>query len=283
MTATVRKEWLLHLLHLAEGGASDFHLESPWCEGNSVFNDGHEYFKFQTNLDECGTTSYEVPVEDRIIYSNYVYSQRGSRVIEIECCYDTEYTIAPIHIVANPCSVTVTLKGFGTFNITASLYVTNLFTELFNIDNFPIMVCDGVIIYFGIQLVSNDASLEMFVENCYASESDDPHDPGSTHFPLIVDGCPDDVITVFATGSPHVNHYGWDAYDVVNTDDVEPGEEVDLYIHCAVVVCKLNEIGTRCEQGCLNRGRRGYNQASGTSDSTFITHGPLRKSNNCGN
>ena len=84
-------------------------------------------------------------------------------------------------------SVMVTLRGFGTFNISGSLYTSDLFDTLFDETEFPIMICDGILVYFGIQVELNDPTLELFTENCYASESDDPY-ADVVHYNMIVNG-----------------------------------------------------------------------------------------------
>ena len=84
-------------------------------------------------------------------------------------------------------SVSVTVRGFGTFNITASLYKSDLFVTLFDENEFPLMICDGILIYLGIQVALNDPTLELFTENCYASESDDPY-ADVVHYNMIVNG-----------------------------------------------------------------------------------------------
>ncbi|XP_077981679.1 uncharacterized protein LOC144436700 [Glandiceps talaboti] len=288
MTATISVEWLQELLPETPNDPQWYSLnwDEPGCKGYWRFIGGKEYYEFTTGLEGCGTTSFEKPEEDRIVYTNIIHTHRGTEVFELECCYETEYTIAPIHIITNPCCVLVTLRGFGTFNITASLYTNSTFTILFNEKDFPLMICDGVLICFGIRVELHDSSLELAAEECYASESDDPQAP-VTQYPIITNGCPNPDTLNFETNDLLTLHFCWDAYDAVNRDDVEDGEEINLYIHCKVHVCKIDEAGTRCDEldevNC-NKKRRAIADMSvdsGATATTFITHGPLQKSKNC--
>ncbi|XP_077979849.1 uncharacterized protein LOC144435157 [Glandiceps talaboti] len=285
MIATISVEWLHQLLPNHENDQpGDYHLNEYDCVGKGRYIGQKDYYEFITDLEGCGTTSYEKPGDNRITYTNIIRTGRGTEIFELECCYETEYTIAPIHIITNPCCVLVTLQGFGTFNITATLYTDGTFITLFNENDFPLMICDGVFICFGIRVELHDPSLELFAEECYASESEDPQGMGP-HYEMITNGCPnnDNTLIPYGTNDDLTLHFCWDAYDVVNRDDVEDGEEINLYIHCKVHVCKKNEAGTRCAQGCQKRKRREISDLSddGDSTSTFITHGPLQKSNNC--
>ncbi|XP_077977099.1 uncharacterized protein LOC144432706 [Glandiceps talaboti] len=284
MVVSVAVNWLHELFPLQQTGPGKYHLNDDNCVGKGRYIGGKEYYAFVTGLNECGTTSAEHPEGSRITYTNIIHSERGTEIFELECCYETEYTIAPIKIITNPCCVLVTLKGFGTFNITASLYTSDNFLILFNEDAFPLMICDGVLIYFGIQVDLNDPTLELFTEDCYASESDDPN-ANVVKYDMIINGCIQSDVDEYIADSL-TKHYTWDAYDVVNRYDVEDGEEVTLYIHCKVHVCKKDEVGTRCYEGCIDRKRRTaeiMDADTSPSTSTFITHGPLKKTSSCDN
>ncbi|XP_077980104.1 uncharacterized protein LOC144435382 [Glandiceps talaboti] len=281
--ATISVDWLHKLLPHQNSEPGGYYLNDANCVGRGRYVGGQYYYEFTTDLDGCGTTSYEKTDDNRIVYTNVIHTEKGTEIFELECCYETEYTIVPIHIITNPCCVLVTLRGFGTFNITATLYTNDSFTTLFNENDFPLMICDGVFICFGIRVELHDPTLVLFAEECYASESEDPHAIGP-HYEMISNGCRDNNTMIpYVTNDDLTLHFCWDAYDVVNRDDVEDGEEINLYIHCKVHVCKKNEAGTRCQQGCQERKRREISDLSddGDSTSTFITHGPLKKSNNC--
>ncbi|XP_006815157.2 zonadhesin-like [Saccoglossus kowalevskii] len=281
----LEEQWILTALSLQTANANDFHLTDPTCTGTtSIAISGAVSYYFETAIDECDTESTEVEVDgmQRILYTNYVYSKRGTLMAKMQCCFDTEYTIAPIHIVANPCQVDVVLKGFGTFTFENALYTNDTFTTLFDPRAFPIEICDGVLIYFEISVVTTDPGLQLFVEHCVATESIDPSEGGEYDEEIIINGCPDDNI-LFEHTSPNPNwqkQYEWDAYNMVN-DRPDNGENIDIYIHCSVVVCKVGEVGTRCSEGCIGSNKRSVYDPDSTSESTVISHGPLKKSSNC--
>nr|XP_006815828.1 PREDICTED: low-density lipoprotein receptor-related protein-like [Saccoglossus kowalevskii] len=102
MSAVVSKSYILELLHHSGANASYFHLNDPACTGIDVIHDGEDAFLFETFLFDCGTISIEKPKDKSIEYINMVYTERGTKIIELLCCYGTEYIIAPIYIEANP-------------------------------------------------------------------------------------------------------------------------------------------------------------------------------------
>ncbi|XP_077977697.1 uncharacterized protein LOC144433262 [Glandiceps talaboti] len=284
MVATISTEWLNEMLPHDNSGPSGYYLNNENCTGKGVYIGGKEYYQFSTGLQDCGTTSIERIEDDRIVFTNIVYSESegGLEIIEMECCYETLYEIT-IKVITNPCSVLVTLRGFGTFNVTASLYDSDAFLTLFDEADFPLRICKDVLIYFGIHVELNINTLELFIENCYATESEDPHANVDRHY-MITDGCIGSEVTEFAADSL-TKHFAWAAYDVVNRDGVVPGQEIIFYIHCEVHVCRKYEVGTRCSMGCIPaRKRRSTLEMKGSagSTSTFITHGPIKKSDNCG-
>ncbi|XP_077977696.1 oncoprotein-induced transcript 3 protein-like [Glandiceps talaboti] len=293
MTALVAVSWLDEVLPGYSDTAEDYRLNGDKCVGVSRRVGNKE---FSTTVEHCGTTSVEHSADSTIVYYNTIRTSRGTQILEIECVYKTVYDIAPIMVITNPCSVMVTLQGFGSFNITASLFKTQEFKEsdLFDEKDFPIMICDGVLIYFGLQVNIRDTNLELFTEECYASENVDPNADVAKHY-MIVDGCRRNNIEEFGSDSL-TNNYGWDAFEVVNDiggDDSDyrlievQAEEMTLYIHSRVHVCRKNVVGTRCSQGCMNRKRRSVSDLIDTdypgSTSTVITHGPLTKPPTCGN
>ena len=45
-------------------------------------------------------------------------------------------------------------------------------------------------------------------------------------------------------------HYGIDVYDLANGDNITVDQDIDLYLHCYVVLCRINDVGTPCDLVC---------------------------------
>nr|XP_002732423.1 PREDICTED: oncoprotein-induced transcript 3 protein-like [Saccoglossus kowalevskii] len=284
LSISLEENWILKALSLQTANVQNFHLTDVSCTGKRVTVDGNVIYVFETGLNDCGTEVTEMEIEGvhRILYTNYVHSKRGTMIAKMECCFDTEYTIAPMHIVANPCHVDVTLVGSGTFTVENALCTNDTFAALFDPTAFPIAICDGVLIYFEIGCITIDPGLELFVETCFATDNFDPTDSNSVHADLIEDGClNEDTMVEYTSPNPQwTKRYGWDAYNMVN-DRPDGEENIDIYIHCNVVICKAGEVGTRCSEGCLGRKKRSVYDSKFTSGSSIIIQGPLKKSSNC--
>ncbi|XP_077983188.1 CUB and zona pellucida-like domain-containing protein 1 [Glandiceps talaboti] len=254
--------------------AADFHLRDPSCIGSM----SDDVFVFEAMLNNCGTKRMEVSNGQGIGYKNLVYSAEGTPVLEMNCIYTTGYDIEAVHIITNPCVLLAHFIGFDTFNLSVTLYKDDSFSgHLDPVTDFPIQICDSTLLYFGIMIDNNDDYLELFVENCFISESVYPELTAPT-YDFITDGClTDDVAELDVVPANrlerHYSVYVYGAIHLINTTVV--GENIDLYLHCSVDVCKVDEPGTPCDLGCMN-GRKRRDSIGLTKP--FVTHGPFNYS-----
>ncbi|XP_077980627.1 uncharacterized protein LOC144435859 [Glandiceps talaboti] len=255
MLLAVTQDWLIHILNIGDAEAGDFHFNFINCTGHMI----DDLFVFETMLGDCGTTSM---VEDgkAINYTNTVYNDRGTGVIEMTCVYPMEYELEPIYFIANPCALLAHFLGIGTFSAVTSLYTNDTFTALLNpATDYPVEICNGTLIYFGIAIDTNDGDLELFVKNCFMSES---VNPGlSPTYDFITDGCLTDRVNEYDVLPVYVfekKHYGVDVYDVVHGVDVGVGDNIELYLHCSIVTCLIYQDETPCDLVCMDNSSNYY-------------------------
>ncbi|XP_077977436.1 oncoprotein-induced transcript 3 protein-like [Glandiceps talaboti] len=275
MSVVITKNKLMDALDLTDVDPTDFHLEEESCIGSM----SGDMLVFATMLYSCGTTSLVLTNSNNISYTNMVYSKRGTEVIEMTCVYPLQYDLEAIHIITNPCDILIHYMGFGTYNTSATLYTDATFTATLEpATDFPVEICDGTLIYFGITVDNDEAFLEMLVKNCFISMSNDPGNP-LPKYDYITDGClvPDYVFEYDVSPTNELEkHYGIDVYDLANGDNITVDQDIDLYLHCSVVLCRINDVGTPCDLGCTNSPQRKalLDKVDGSTQ-TLVTHGPF--------
>ncbi|XP_077990554.1 uncharacterized protein LOC144444877 [Glandiceps talaboti] len=172
----------------------------------------------------------------------------------------------------------INFVGFGTFMPSGKLYSNDTFTGPVNpTTDFPIEICDGTLIYFGIVVDTVDDGLELFAKNCYISESENPESSATT-YDFIVDGCLGDSVVVFEVSPTDEleKHFGVSLYDIVQGMNAGVGQDIDLYIHCYAVICIKEEVGTPCDMGCMNtRKRRTVPDVTNESTNAYVSTGPF--------
>ncbi|XP_077977193.1 uncharacterized protein LOC144432789 [Glandiceps talaboti] len=273
MFVAVPMEWMATEFQLGETDATGFHLNDPSCVG--TMEDG--VFVFRTMLYNCLTTSLELQ-DGNISYSNMVFSAGNRKLFEMTCLYPTEYHIAaPIHIVSNPCPSFVHFLGFGKYTIEATFYSNNSFTGTLDpATDFPIVICDDTFIYFGIAVKSNDYNLELLVQNCFISDSADPR-LSSVSYDILTDACLSAGVAGYeqVSGNTLEKLFCVDISDILQGVKVTVADDIELYLHCSIMVCKIDDVGTPCDLGCVNGLKREFGEVTTGSTHSFITHGPF--------
>ncbi|XP_077977195.1 uncharacterized protein LOC144432790 [Glandiceps talaboti] len=272
MFVAVSMEWMATELHIGETDATEFHLNDPSCEGTM----GDGVFVFRTMFYNCLTTSLELQ-DGNVSYSNMVFSAGNREIIEMTCLYPVEYDVAPIHIVANPCHRFVHFLGFGTYTVEATLYSDDSFTDTLDpATEFPIVICEDTFIYFGIAVKSNDYNLELLVQNCFMSDNADPG-LSSVSYGILTDGCLSDGVAGYeqASGNALEKLFCVNIWDILQGVFVSIPDDIDLYLHCSVRICIIDDVGTPCDLACVNGLKRELGEITTGSSHSFITHGPF--------
>ncbi|XP_066283348.1 uncharacterized protein [Branchiostoma lanceolatum] len=257
---------------------SSMHLRDPAC--TAVFNATHA--TFSTALDECGTTAAENGTTSKIVYTNDVFasllqsSPDGADVITrttedrwtFNCHYVRDDSVAVGALFPVPPPSVVVLHGEGTFTFSMNLYRSDGFSRPYAQSDFPVEVVVNDDVYFGISVEAAVSGLVLFVDNCKATPSSTPGD--SIEYYIIQNGCDqDDTLQEFPIASATSAHYGISAFKFTN-------ESLPfVYLHCDVMVCLENTLGSRCDEGCVSARRRRRAADDGVEERATLVQGPI--------
>ncbi|XP_077999636.1 ZP domain-containing protein-like [Glandiceps talaboti] len=245
---------------------------SEKCTG-SVDDDN---FVITTNLYDCGTTIVEETAVN-ISYNNIVYRESGSELFEITCVYPLVYDVK-VKIIANPCHLLAHFLGFGTFSVEATLYRDESFTTILDPNtDFPVEVCDGSLVYFGISVDNEDNMVAEGIKSCVLSDSSGPGVSNTFQVLLVSSNCPvSDHVSEIAADSDSEKRYSMGIYELVNWG-ILPEEDVELYVHCVVDLCQKGQAGSLCSTDCNGSSeyRRDVSDIMSEETETIISHGPF--------
>ncbi|CAN0168674.1 unnamed protein product [Lampetra fluviatilis] len=257
---------------------NDMRLNDPTLPGCSLVDDG-DFITFDIGIDDCGTVCQES--NSSMIFSQMLTLKdhkegqvitRNFKDIELllTCVYDKRKKLA-ISFTPDTSSIFITEKGLGDFIFTIDLFTTDAFALAYRRNDFPVHYKRNQEIYLQLT-VKSTLSITLFAENCYATPSGDPSD--SIRYDLLKDGCPTDPTWRSYSSFLKKNQFSFTAFNLI-------GNFHQVFVHCDVIVCKVGEPNTRCQQGCLPAGggsarrRRSAEEGVVQSEVHTISRGPL--------
>ncbi|CAN0168497.1 unnamed protein product [Lampetra fluviatilis] len=258
--------------------ASDTRLNDPTPPGCSLVDDG-DFITFDIGITDCGAVCQET--NSSIIFSQSVTLKEDERgqvitrnfndiVVLITCVYDKRKNLA-VSFTPDTSSIFITEKGLGDFVFIIDLFTTDAFALAYRRNDFPVHYKKSQEVYLQLA-VKSTVSIALFTENCYATPSGDPHD--SIRYDLLKDGCPTDPTWRSYSSFLKKNQFSFTAFNFI-------GNFHQVFVHCDVIVCKVGEPNTRCQQGCLPTGggsarrRRSAEEGVVQSEVHTISRGPL--------
>ncbi|XP_070543218.1 uncharacterized protein [Ptychodera flava] len=248
---------------------NDLQLVDPECTGYSNVT----HVTFETTHSACGTTFTET--SHHIIYQNTVSNRftdedviRRLREVEIpfECVYSRKGR-ADASFVVDSEKLYLTETGQGNFSFNLDFYHDVSYETPYYDYEYPIEVSLGERIYVGAAVETNTTDLELFLDTCKGTPTDDPNH--STQYVFIENGCiKDATVQLHPVDNPSEKHFSIEAFDFVESSTSL------VYIHCDMLVCNATDPSSRCQHGCVLRHRRDVREVSSLGSRT-LTQGPI--------
>ncbi|XP_068108713.1 uncharacterized protein [Hyperolius riggenbachi] len=248
----------LDMVTEANLNVSDIHLEDPSCRGTE--DDDYVYIKIPAN--KCGTKI--VTEEDDIIYINTVFGTvPGTAVhrieIPVQCKMDTDeglkWGFGP--------EVTDMLSE-GEYAIFLRLYRDEDFKD--QITTYPYGIDMHSTLYVEFKLESDDAGLQLLVENCLAVPTLDDADRNYT---ILQKGCPVD-------STLERNDYSDDRVERFNLHVFKFYRVGQVFLQCDVTICHNSSTPNRCTEGCVSkRPKRDVRSTKVELGSLKLSQGPF--------
>ncbi|KAK2854257.1 hypothetical protein Q5P01_006918 [Channa striata] len=227
-------------------------------------------------LNACGT---EIEEDDKnLIFKNEITSTDSrrpgliTRKHKMEVKFSCQYSkkgIKTLEFTPHRRNVTVNEIGLGTFTYQFEFFPDDRFQMRFDPNSYPLKYDLGARIYMQIKATSSLNNVELFVESCTAAPYDTPN-PDQT-YSIITNGCKvDSTVKTYSPAHAKQFQFSMEAFKFIGLHD-------QVYITCAVLMCKTGNPYTRCSQGCISSGdRRRRREAVIQTANHFVSQGPLR-------
>ncbi|KAM5142287.1 CUB and zona pellucida-like domain-containing protein 1 [Mantella aurantiaca] len=219
---------------------------------------------FEVPFKSCGTVK---KVEDHTIYyTNTIFAstvgvitRRKQLQIIVTCELDSD-SIAEIMYVTEDDIIQDQTES-GNYEVNLAFYPTKDFITPVQDSPYFIELDESVFLQATVQ--SPDSDLTVFVDTCFASPQANFQSP---NYDLIRRGCiKDNTYLNFASGSGYAR-FSFSAFKFLNAHS-------SVYLQCQLVICDINDVGSRCNQGCVTRQRRDLGSKVWKTNAVL---GPLR-------
>ncbi|XP_031657851.1 zona pellucida glycoprotein d isoform X1 [Oncorhynchus kisutch] len=189
--------------------------------------------------------------------------------IEYTCIYPYIRTVSLPYPIIPFSSETVMRMGELDAKVEMALFTDHTYTEAFQ--SSPLIhLRDRV--YVEIKVVELEDVFHLRVNECWATQSPKPNQTDSSVHTLLRNGCVNDETVTFlnttmgANGEASTIRYSFDMFRFV----VEPH---DLYLHCAVRLCSLDD-----DEPCIPECKSITKRAAVRGDPTqgLLSYGPIR-------
>uniref|UniRef100_A0A8C5N360 ZP domain-containing protein n=1 Tax=Leptobrachium leishanense TaxID=445787 RepID=A0A8C5N360_9ANUR len=257
-------------------GLYDNHLRlnDPQC----LLSSNSTHHIASVGFNSCGTEIEET--EDRIVFKNQITSfdnindvitRKHQVIINFNCSFPKKERLS-ISFQPKKNIYEFTEAGFGKFTYKFRFFTDNRFVQTRS----SLVFLLREMIYMEIQVTSSVPNVQLFVDSCRATPRDNPSDP--VFYNIVKYGCSRDDTLVIYEGNRTISRFGLEAFTFI-------GNYEQVYISCAVMLCKLGDPSTRCSRGCINqpfggttanRRRRSIISEATESLQHFISQGPLR-------
>uniref|UniRef100_Q8CIZ5-4 Isoform 2 of Scavenger receptor cysteine-rich domain-containing protein DMBT1 n=1 Tax=Rattus norvegicus TaxID=10116 RepID=Q8CIZ5-4 len=198
----------------------------------------------------CGTTKQAD--NETINYSNFlkaavsngIIKRRKDLHIHVSCKMLQNTWVNTMYITNN--TVEIQEVQYGNFDVNISFYTSSSF--LYPVTSSPYYVDLDQNLYLQAEVLHSDTSLALFVDTCVASPH--PNDFSSLTYDLIRSGCiRDETYQSYSSPSPRITRFKFSSFHFLNRFP-------SVYLQCKLVVCRANDVSSRCYRGCVVRSKR---------------------------
>jgi len=252
---------------------SSLHLQDPTCKVSFV-NDTHAFLN--APLDGCGTQ--QRTSEKYFIYINTMtgdekssksraeITRKGRLKFEFKCSFKKLQVLSIVSYSPRQKGVRIADDGVGNFTFEMDMFKDPEYDIVVN--QYPVTVQPGQLMYFKVNVKSRDRRLLTFLEECWVTPTPDPSD--KTKHILIKQGCSRDSSLQYVYKKSSLQKFTFKAFRFRYVVSER------LYVHCKVVTCRMSDVGSVCDRGCKeDRRQRRENTKLIMDKDVFLSLGPV--------
>ncbi|XP_078500103.1 scavenger receptor cysteine-rich domain-containing protein DMBT1-like isoform X22 [Lissotriton helveticus] len=241
MEAVIPTDYLLSLGYLPW----DVSLNDPGCDPEIT----QLFIIFKIPYGGCGTARQLK--NSTVTYSNTLRASPSGVVItrqkklsmDLHCQMYQDAIVEFTYIADDIIEISET--EYGHYEVNLSFYQSSYFYQ--PIIQSPYQVSLNQELYLQATLQSSDPDLQVFIDTCEASPSED-HFTMQT-YDIIRNGCVRDSTYQTYESPMDEARFSFRAFDFLRYHP-------NVYLRCKMVVCSINDNSSRCRQGCLMRRKR---------------------------
>nr|DBA15034.1 TPA: hypothetical protein GDO54_004296 [Pyxicephalus adspersus] len=239
--------------------ANELTLINKTCVANSA-----NPIVFEVPFGSCGTVK---KVKDHTVYyTNTIFASTAGVItrhrqlqIIVTCELESDSIAEIMYVTEN--DIIQDQAESGKYDVSLAFYPNEDFIAPVLESPYFIELNESVFLQATVQ--SSDPDLTVFVDTCFASPQANFQAP---NYDLIRRGCiKDNTYHNFPSGSRYAR-FNFSAFKFLNAHP-------SVYLQCQLVICDINDSGSRCNQGCVTRKRR---DLGSTMWKTNAVLGPLR-------
>ncbi|XP_056385092.1 CUB and zona pellucida-like domain-containing protein 1 isoform X2 [Hyla sarda] len=240
--------------------ASDLTLSNSSCIAQSA-----NPIVFEVPFYGCGTI--RKTDQNLIYYTNTIQANPSGALITrlkelqfvVTCELDSNSTVEIMYMTSN--DIIHNQQGSGKYDVSLAFYPTQDFID--PVLDSPYLIDLNETVFLQASVKTQDPDLTVFVETCFASSTADFQTP---NYDLIRNGCVrDNTYSTFPSGSGYAR-FSFNAFRFLNA-------HISVYLQCRVVICDVNDQGSRCNKGCITRQRRDLSSKGWKTNAVL---GPIR-------
>ncbi|XP_074633113.1 uncharacterized protein LOC141891945 isoform X3 [Acropora palmata] len=253
---------------------NSLHLLKPECKILTA-NDTHALLR--APLEGCGTE--RKTSNDYMVYMNTVMgdtqsstanpliTREGRMEFQFQCSYKRIHILSIVSFSPRKKVILTSDRGMGNFTFEMDMYEDPKYNVAIN--QYPVNVIPGQMMYFRVDVNSGDTKLLAFLEECWVTPTANPRD--QTRYVIIERGCPRDSKLQYTYQKSATQKFSFQSFKFRHVPSPR------LYVHCDVVTCRSSDAGSVCDMGCKEnaRRRRRESQPYIMEEDVFLSLGPV--------
>ncbi|XP_029183885.2 mucin-4-like isoform X2 [Acropora millepora] len=253
---------------------NSLHLLKPECKILSA-NDTHALLR--APLEGCGTE--RKTSNDYMVYMNTVMgdtqsstanpliTREGRMEFQFQCSYRRIHILSIVSFSPRKKVILTSDRGTGNFTFEMDMYEDPKYNVAIN--QYPVNVIPGQMMYFRVDVKSGDTKLLAFLEECWVTPTANPRD--QTRYVIIERGCPRDSTLQYTYQKSSTQKFSFQSFKFRHVPSPR------LYVHCDVVTCRSSDAGSVCDMGCKENTRRRRRESEPyiMDEDVFLSLGPV--------
>ncbi|KAM3834473.1 scavenger receptor cysteine-rich domain-containing protein DMBT1-like [Vipera latastei] len=261
------RAWIsIRYLHSVGYNASQVYLNTPDRACSAQITGDYVYFIIPfygcnteiTTKDNDTITYYNVI---KTINSDYIITRKKNFQFHVLCEMKQNTIVETMFVAQN--AVDLTERQIGHYNVSLAFYSSLSFSHRIVGSTYYVSLNQNL--YLQATLHSSDPNVMLFLDTCVASP--DSNDFRTLTYDLIRSGCPrDSTYRSLSSPSNNIVRFQFNSFKFLNKHN-------SVYLQCKLVVCRVDDLSSRCYKGCLIRKKRGVDE---TQEKVNVVVGPLK-------